>query len=371
MQWTELYDLLGTGSVRVTLALLLLWVFVGINIRGLKAYSKTLIPLMIFMFLLGGLVILIGFTNNQTDFKETVGFTETAELTSLHWTTFLSASAVLFASFIGFDSIAQAGSEAKNPSRNLPAAIAITIISVGTFYMLFTNAVYHTVPWQYVMERASISDITAPGLLSPILSTPLAALIILGAAVALINDLPAMLLSVSRLMFAWSYDGIFPKSLSKVHTSFHTPYLALITSGVVASLGILGSHFAGDFFLGVDIMVTSMLVNFLLMCLTLLMIYRKNPALASRISLLKSNPLRNLTCWAGLLLLGIFLVVHIFKDLNAPTIWYFKSTPIWLVVMLVGSGIYFKAIKKLKNSGKDLKKLFSDVPQNQQNTKNK
>ena len=35
----------------------------------------------------------------------------------------------------------------------------------------------------------------------------------------------------------------------------------------MASVGILGSHLAGDFFLGVDILVTSMLVNFLLMCL--------------------------------------------------------------------------------------------------------
>ena len=88
----------------------------------------------------------------------------------------------------------------------------------------------------------------------------------MGAAVALVNDLPAMLLSVSRLMFAWASDGIFPAFVARVHPLFHTPYSALILSGVVATIGILGSHFAGDFFLGVDIMVTSMLVNFLLMC---------------------------------------------------------------------------------------------------------
>ena len=40
--------------------------------------------------------------------------------------------------------------------------------------------------------------------------------------------------------------------------------ISLIIAGFMASLGVLGSHFAGDFFLGIDIMVTSMMVNFLL-----------------------------------------------------------------------------------------------------------
>ena len=38
-----------------------------------------------------------------------------------------------------------------------------------------------------------------------------------GAAIALINDLPAMLLAVSRLMFAWAEDGIFPRWIARVH----------------------------------------------------------------------------------------------------------------------------------------------------------
>ena len=48
----------------------------------------------------------------------------------------------------------------------------------------------------------------------------------------------------------------------------------------MATLGIVGSHLAGDFFLGVDILVTSMLVNFLLMALSVLTLPARNPALA-------------------------------------------------------------------------------------------
>ena len=79
------------------------------------------------------------------------GRSRTVDASPGAWT-FLSASAVLFASFIGFDSIAQAGGEAKNPGRNLPLAIGLAVGSVGVLYMLFTAAVYHAVPWQYIAD---------------------------------------------------------------------------------------------------------------------------------------------------------------------------------------------------------------------------
>ncbi len=367
LHWQDTAALLDQGLIRVSIALLLLWLFVLINIRGLGAYQKSLIPLMMLMFLLGVIVIFVGFTNDHNTYAAALAVTDTlipeSNSSSLSNYTFLSAAAVLFASFIGFDSIAQAGSEAKNPTRNLPLAIGITICSVGGFYFLFTSAVYHTVPWNYVAMLASHQDITAPGLLSPVLDPSIAALIILGAAVALIKDLPAMLLSVSRLMYAWAQDRIFPLSVTRIHRKYNTPHIALICSGIMASLGIFGSHFAGDFFMGVDIMVTSMLVNFLLICITLGIIYKNNPEIASQVTLLKSSRSRVIVSLAGILFLLLFLIIHIYKDLNSDTIWYFKSTPIWVLVMTAGSLVYFLALKKLKAQGVDIKSQFQKLPQ--------
>ncbi|HMP30275.1 MAG TPA: APC family permease, partial [Saprospiraceae bacterium] len=211
---------------------------------------------------------------NQSDFLQAIenrgySFTPT-EGTSFSWSIFLSASALLFSSFIGFDSIAQASGEAKDPSKNLPRAILLAILTVGLFYILFSSSVYHIVPWSFIAQEAMSKDISASGLLGYILPSYLGVAIIAGAAIALINDLPAMLLSVSRLMFAWAKDGIFPEYMTAVHPTSATPYRALLLAGLMSSMGILGSHFAGDFFLGIDIMVTSMMVNFLLMCVTLL-----------------------------------------------------------------------------------------------------
>jgi basic amino acid/polyamine antiporter, APA family len=361
--WADISLLLDQGLVRVGIALGLLWTFVFVNIRGTVLYEKTLIPLMLLMFLLGGIVIVAGFSFTQSDFMATQPEGRVNTTAAFHWPTFLSAGALLFASFIGFDSIAQAGGEAKDPQKKLPLAIALTITIVGGYYILFTSAVYHTVPWQYVADAAQSQDITAPGLLAQLLPNTLTVLIISGAAIALINDLPAMLLSVSRLMFAWAEDRIFPSGVSKLHPKYNTPVPALLISGCMASIGILGSHYAESFFLGIDIMVTAMMVNFLLMCITLLTIDRINPALAARITFVKNKKVRLLLGWSGTLVITGFLIIHTWKDLQAEVgHWYFHSTPVYLLVMLLASAIYLYRYQLLQKANLDLVSHFKNLP---------
>jgi amino acid transporter len=366
--WLLLADILNSSAVRVSLALAFLWTFVGVNLRGVRLYQRTIIPLMFLMFILGAIVIVAGFAFDHHDFADALLVKEgralpMEESPPLNLGVYLAASALLFASFIGFDSIAQAGGEAQKPSRSLPIAIGISIFSVGTFYMLFTAAVYHAIPWSFIAKEAMTQDLTAPGLLGYLLPAGWTVAIVAGAAVALINDLPAMLLAVSRLMFAWAEDGIFPRQVAKIHPRWHTPHVALLVSGFMASVGILGCHLAGDFFLGVDILVTSMLVNFLLMCLSVLLLPRKNPEIAQKISVLSERKVQAATALFGAALLGGFLLVHIWKDLSSPVnVWYFHSTPLWLAVMIFATAVYIHEIRKMRRKGIDVDQIFSKLP---------
>lgn len=367
LDWEQTANWLGRGSVRVTLAILLLWFFVGINLLGVRFYEKIVVPLMVVMFGLGAIVVVAGFSYDQADFAaqlmEKEGRSLAATDSSLPFMTLLSGAAILFASFIGFDAIAQAGGEAKNPQRNLPLAIAIAIGTVSAYYFVFTAAVYHAVPWSYVAEEAAQGDISAPGLLGVVLSPGWTIAITLGAAIALINDLPAMLLSVSRLMFAWAEDGIFPKQVAQIHPRYQTPFGAILISGGMATMGILGSHLAGDFFLGIDIMVTAMLVNFLLMCLTVIWLPKYNPAIASTISIFKSRKAQLAIAIPGLLLLSLFLGVHTWKDFQTEVAaWYFHPTLVWLLVLVLASLIFFWKVRQLKQSGLDIKTAFKTLP---------
>ena len=100
---------------------------------------------MFLMFILGAIVIVAGYSFDHTDFTEAIlrkegKVVEPASDHPFDWLIFLKAGALMFSSFIGFDSIAQAGGEASKPGKNIPRAITISILTVGTYYILFSGA---------------------------------------------------------------------------------------------------------------------------------------------------------------------------------------------------------------------------------------
>ena len=358
-------DFLEVGSVRLTISLLLIWLFVLVNIVGGKVYKNTLIPMLVIMFVLGSIVLITGLVYDQNDFINSVLNSENRVIEPISdikfdWKIFLTAATLMFSSFIGFDAIAQTGNEAKNPTKNIPRAILLAIFIVASYYILFTVSVYNIVPWSFVADESITKDITAPGLLSYVLPPFWGILIIIGAAIALINDLPAMILSVSRLMFAWAKDNIFPNRVALIHSKFNTPHVAIILVGAVASIGAIGSHFAGDFFLGIDIMVTSMMINFLLMCVTLISIQRVNFKLFRNITVIKNRAIQLFIGYTGTLIISVFLIIHTYKDLSSNVEeWYFHSTYIYLIVMTIAS-IYFAL--RLKTVQVKNKNTFKTLP---------
>ena len=360
--------LLENGTVRLSIALFLIWFFVIVNIKGTKAYSIAIMPMLYLMFILGAIVIFSGYYYDSNDFVESLKLRENRAFTPLNkpefkLSIFFSAAAVLFSSFIGFDSIAQTGSEAKNPTESIPKAILLSIFCVGLFYFLFTSAVYNVIPWSFIAEESLKKDISAPGMLSYILPSGWGVAILIGAVFALINDLPSMILSVSRLMYSWSKDNIFPKFFSKIHPNYNSPYRALIFSGFLASLGAFGSHYASDIFLGIDIMVTSMMFNFILMCLTLIAIPRVNPVLHKQITIFKNRLIQKIIGYSGTILLIFFFVIHTYKDISMSTKrWYFHSTHIWLIVMSIATFFFIYRWKSLTLKNKNLSEVYKKLP---------
>lgn len=366
-QWTELAASLDRRDVRLALALGFLWTFVFVNLRGVRAVTRTLVPLVVLVFVCSGLVIVTGFSHGPEEYRallETRG--ESGMLAGVSgdfWTVVPPAAAVLFSSFIGFDVIAQAGGEAKDPSRTLPLAIGLAIGTVGLFCFAFTGAVYRAVPWQYVAAASAAGDVTAPGLLTPLVSPAIGVFMLSGAALALIKDLPGMLLGVSRLCFAWAEDGVFPRALARVDASSGTPRVALFASAILSTLGILGGHLAGDFFLGVDILVTAMLVNFIIMACSVIRLPSHNPVLARDVRVLRARWAQVAVAAVALITLTALLVVHSYRDLTADVSgWYARSTLVWLLVMAFGTAIYWRETRALAARGGDLRAITAVLP---------
>jgi hypothetical protein len=131
----------------------------------------------------------------------------------------------------------------------------------------------------------------------------------------------------------------------------------------MGTLGVIGSHLAGDFFLGVDILVTSMLVNFLLMAAAVLALPSRNAALARAVTVLPSRSTQAPLALAGILALSLFLAVHTWRDLTMPVAaWYFRSTPVWALVMVIGTMIYLRERAALIRRGVDIRARFRELP---------
>ena len=363
-QWDALVTWLDTPSIRLALAIGLVWGFVYVNVRGVTSVTRTLVPLVILMFLSAGVVIVVGFSHAPAEYIAQHSLSRTLQPASTgSWSVIPPAAAILFSSFIGFDAIAQAGGEARDPERTIPLAVLLTLVSVGLFYFIFTAAVYHAVPWSYVAYAATQGDVTAPGLLAPLVSPTLAVIMVAGGAIALIKDLPGMILGVSRLCFAWADDGVFPTQISRIHPQHRTPHIALIVSALLATASIIGGHLADDFFVGVDILVTAMLVNFLVMAIAVLVIHRTNPALSSRMRVLQGQTARTAIGIPAVLLLSALLIVQLWRDLtNTAMAWYLHPTLVWIVVMAIGLLIYRRETNALRRRGVDLRAITRMLP---------
>jgi APA family basic amino acid/polyamine antiporter len=369
LEWRGAVAALEHGGVRIAIALAVLWAATALNLLGIRAYERLMVPLMFLTLALGSVVIVAGFRYDQADFMLALQARGDLTLPAMRAVVMvpvsqvlLPAAVLLFASFIGFDSIAQAGGEARRPGRDLPLAIFIAVGAVALFYFLFTAAVYHTAPWTYVAAEAQRRDVTAPGLLGVVLPPLWTVVIVASASVALVKDLPAMLLGVSRLMFAWAEDGIFPTRVAAVHPRFRTPHVAILLSAGMATLSVIGCHLAGDWFLGVDILVTAMLINFLLMAITVLALPRRNPPLAAAITVVPSPGPRRAVAVAAAAVLALFLAVHTWRDLSGSAAWYFKSTPVWAIVMTLATVVYWREMRRLRASGVDVVARFAALP---------
>ena len=165
-------------------------------------------------------------------------------------------------------------------------------------------------------------------------------------------------------MFAWAADGIFPRAVAGVHPRFRTPHVAIVASGVMATLGILGSHLAGDFFLGVDILVTSMLVNFLLMAISVLTLPRAQPGARARGD---GAPFASAPAGVGdrqHLRAGRFPGVHTCEgpDGSCRRLVFPLHLAVGSRAWLPARVVYWREVRALRRAGVDLHARFATLP---------
>lgn len=363
----SLAPLFDLGIVRVPMALCAIWSFWWVSIRGIRTFERTVVVMALTMIIGPIIMTIVGFASTPEDFERALAANALSPplntpLPSFGASVFLGACLLLFSSFIGFDSISQAGGEARN-AADLPKSIVLAFGTVVIYYLLFTWSVYHAVPWEYIYRVSLVRDVSAPALMAPLLPAWVSVVILLAVTFAILNSIPSVMLTGSRLLYAFSTDGVFPAWLASVHPIHRTPVNSITLTAAAGSLSVIACHLGGDFFRGVHLLLLSMLLNFLLMGVAVITLPRVNPEIYQRIVFLPSRRSQIFLGTAAILLLGALLVVQVVIDVRAPVPFYLQSTTIWLVVMLAGSFLFVRSWRRLEKQGIDPRRdVFGVLP---------
>ena len=226
----DFFGLSQTLMVKVFAAAAILS-FLGINYAGVGATGKTgstvtLVQLSIIAFFVI-FALLFAFDskgvhvidNFEPLFPEGKGFSDV-----------FMVMAFTILAFEGYEIIVQCGEEVKNPKKNIPKAIFISILVAVVLYILVAIAcLTNFTPLEIGNEGENAVFFTAESTL-PILGAPL---MIVGGVLSAMAALNATVFSSSRVSFAMGRDGSLPNVFGRVHAARRVPHNAILITGVI------------------------------------------------------------------------------------------------------------------------------------------
>jgi basic amino acid/polyamine antiporter, APA family len=142
----------------------------------------------------------------------------------------MTGAAIVFFAYIGFDAVSTVAEETKNPQKNMPIGI---ILSLGI------SSVLYIVVAAILTGMVSYRDLDSPAPVALALNLIGfqwgAALVSAGAVAGITSVLLVMLMGQPRIFFSMSRDGLLWPWISKVHPRFRTPYVAQIVTGLIVA----------------------------------------------------------------------------------------------------------------------------------------
>ncbi len=301
-----------------SLAILAIVLFTWINYKGIDLSAK-INDFSTFLEVGGLLILIIGISTLTIEGKFSI-----PDFTQFNVKEVVSGAILAFFAYIGFGSIAKMSEEVKNPERNIPWAIILSILITTLLYVTIAGvAVIAVNPAKLASSNEPAALIASK--IHPSLSIVLSIIAIFSTG----NTLLLILISASRLLYGLSHYNIFPKVFSKVSKKTHTPYISVIKVGIISSVLAL--------FKKIEIVasVTNLwtFITYFLVNLSVMFLRRKETKHRSFKKGFKS-PL-NIGNFPLFALLGIIasLVMIIYPFLNKNI--NIKQPEIWLTVLLI------------------------------------
>ncbi|MGH9470234.1 MAG: amino acid permease [Terriglobia bacterium] len=184
------------------------------------------------------------------------------------WQGVLTGGAIVFFTYIGFDSVSTAAEECTNPQKDVPFGIIASLIVCAILYISVAVVLTGIQKWPSLRNAAPVAEA-----LHTIGLVTVERWVVIGALTGMTSSLLVYQLGQARIWFAMSRDGLLPRVFSRVHRRFRTPHVSTWVAGFFVALP------AGVFDIGTlaDLSNIGTLFAFSLVALGVLVLRRKQP----------------------------------------------------------------------------------------------
>jgi basic amino acid/polyamine antiporter, APA family len=189
------------------------------------------------------------------------------------WSGIISGAGVVFFAFIGFDAVSTAAQEAKNPQKDMPIGILVSLFICTILYVLFGHVLTGITNYKEFVtagKEASVAYTIDTYMHNYHWLSILVTVAILAGFSSVIL---VMLLGQSRVFYSMSKDGLVPKIFSEVHPKYQTPYKSNLIFILV--VGLFAAFVPGDV-VG-DMTSIGTLFAFVLVCIGVMVMRKSDP----------------------------------------------------------------------------------------------
>jgi APA family basic amino acid/polyamine antiporter len=185
------------------------------------------------------------------------------------WSGVMRGAAIIFFSYVGFDTASTTALEARNPQRDLPLSIIGTLVISSVLYIAMAATVTGMVPYL----RLNVAAPVAVALQAHPALSWLGSLVILGTIIGMTSVILTSILGQPRILLSMADDGLLPSAMSRCHPRFKTPHVATAITGIVAA--VIAAVFPLDVL--ADLISIGILLAFAVVCIGVLVMRYTRP----------------------------------------------------------------------------------------------